>query len=108
MDRNQPTETLRDGSLKATVWENQNDKGESFFSVTLAKTYEDRDGKLKDGHSFSQSDLLRIAELAREAHGVVRDIRRERAQEATADRNPPPREGRHGGFRRGSQPSLDR
>ncbi|MEM7745637.1 MAG: hypothetical protein AAF409_18210 [Pseudomonadota bacterium] len=99
VDRNQPTETLRDGALRATVWENQNDKGESFTSVTLAKTYEGRDGKLQDGHSFSQSDLLRVAELAREAHGVVRDIRRERTNEthaeATARR---PRRGGRAGF----------
>lgn len=112
MDRNQPVDTLRDGALKATVWENQSDKGETYFSVTLAKTYEDRNGALQDGHSFTQNDLLRVAELAREAHALTRDLRRERVQEQKQDRGQQPdREGRQSGFRRGSknpQPGMER
>lgn len=64
-----PVETLRDGRLKATIWENQNENG-SYHSVSLAKTYEDKQGRLQDSHSFTGSELLRIAELARESHAL--------------------------------------
>ncbi|MEM7060253.1 MAG: hypothetical protein AAF557_21950 [Pseudomonadota bacterium] len=90
MDQNHPLDTLRDGRLKATVWENQNESGETYHTVSLAKTYEDRNGKLQDSHSFSGSELLRVAELAREAHGVIREVRREIAQERNAERSAAP------------------
>ncbi|SMD04531.1 hypothetical protein [Primorskyibacter flagellatus] len=84
MDRetvpNSPIETLRDGRLKASLWLNENDKG-SYYTVSLAKVYEDRDGKLKETNSFSAGELLRVAELAREAHGEIRERNREHAIE---------------------------
>lgn len=81
MDQNIPLDTLRDGRLKATIWENVNEKNETYHSVTLAKTYEDRNGKLQDSHSFSGGELLRVAELAREAHSFIRGVRRDLAHE---------------------------
>lgn len=75
-----PLHRLADGKLKATVWENEGKDG-VYHTVTLAKTYEDRDGQLRDSHSFTGGELLRIAELARESHGVIRDIRREQSRE---------------------------
>lgn len=89
MDRdttsNAPLETFRDGRLKATVWTNEGESG-PYHTVTLAKTYEDKDGKLQDTHSFTGSELLRIAELAREAHAFTRDLSRERTVERKAER----------------------
>ncbi len=82
---NAPIETLLDGRLKATIWENLNEKGEAYPTVALAKTYEHRNGKLQDTVSFSGSELLRVAELAREAHGVIRDMRREHAIERRSE-----------------------
>lgn len=82
-----PVETLRDGRLKATVWENQNENG-SYHSVSLAKTYEDKQGRLQDSHSFTGSELLRIAELARESHSLIRDLRRERSVEQRQEQAP--------------------
>mgnify|MGYP001797299085 CR=1 FL=1 len=52
-----PVDSLRDGRLKATIWENVNDKNEPYQSVKLAKLYEDRDGKLQDSTAFGQGDL---------------------------------------------------
>lgn len=89
---NAPLETFRDGRLKATVWENAGENG-TYHTVSLAKVYEDRDGKLQETNSFSGSELLRVAELAREAHAFTRDLRRdmavERQAERQADRTPP-------------------
>ncbi len=70
----QPEDTIRDGHLKATIWKNESDKG-AFHSTTLAQTYEDTDGNLKDSSSFLTSDLLRISELARTAYNRSRELR---------------------------------
>ncbi|MCA8883148.1 MAG: hypothetical protein KDA50_05290 [Rhodobacteraceae bacterium] len=81
---NRPIETLRDSRLKAAIWENASETG-PYYTVTLAKLYDDKDGQTKETQSFSASELLRVAELAREAHGVVRDLKRERTQERKAE-----------------------
>ena len=115
MDRNPvpntPLETLRDGRLKATIWENEGESGK-YHTVTLAKVYEDRNGQLQETSSFSAGELLRVAELAREAHGAIRDIRREQAVERNAEREAPRaqplREERPSRFRDRAQPGLDR
>lgn len=77
---NRPVETIRDGSLKATIWENEGENG-IHYSTTLARTYHANDGALKDSHSFSGSELLRIAELARQAYAAVNAFRRDHAPE---------------------------
>lgn len=64
---NKPLETLRDGVLKATIWANQTEKG-TFYNTNLSKLYEDRNGQLKETTSYNSTELLRIAELARQAH----------------------------------------
>ena len=109
--QNQPLETLRDGRLKATVWENQGENG-SYHTVTLAKVYEGKDGQLQETSSFSAGELLRVAELARESHGLIRDLRRDHS----LDRNAPepderphrPRKASADRFAGREGPSLDR
>jgi len=109
MDAKQrPIETFRDGRLKASIWQNESDKG-PYHTVTMAKVYEDRSGKLQETNSFSSGELLRVAELAREAHTYVRDIRRDLAQDR---RSEPQREDRPGRFQdrpeRSSGPNMGR
>lgn len=82
-----PADVIRDGALKATIWENQSEKG-AYFTTTLAKTYEDRNGQLRDTHSLSGNDLLRGSELLRQAYTRANELRREL--------NPAQRQG-HGG-----------
>jgi hypothetical protein len=72
----QPADVLRDGSLKATIWRNEGEDG-PFYSTSLARTFEDRDGNLRDAHSFSGSDLLKVSELARKAYDRTAELRRE-------------------------------
>lgn len=89
---NQPVETFRDGSLKATIWQNQGENG-PYFTTTLAKTYEDRDGKLRDTFSFTGSELLRVAELARTAYAHSTALRRELEPQTEQHRDEPRRRG---------------
>jgi len=78
MATNKPTETLRDGSLKATIWKNDGEKG-PFFSVSLTRIYTDDAGNYHDSDSFSGSELLRIARLASRAYDRIADLRQAEA-----------------------------
>jgi len=71
-----PENTLRDGSLKATIWRQQGEQ-KDYFTTNFAKTYTDKDGNLRDGHSFGSRDLLGVAELARQAHQRTGELKRE-------------------------------
>ena len=82
MSDKKPADTLRDGALKATIWENDSENG-SFHNTVLAKTYEDKEGNLRDSHSFGTNDLLRVSELARGAYSRIGELKREASQEQT-------------------------
>ena len=71
--KNQPI-TLRDGSLKATIWTNDGQKG-TFYSVDFSRTYKDEQDGYRDSKSFSGSELLRIAHLASKAYDRVQELR---------------------------------
>ena len=110
MTQNQPLHTLRDGRLKAALWENSNADKEAYYTVTLSKLYEDRNGKLQETSSFSASELLRISELAREAHGIIRDIRRDRSldrQQTASQEQGPSRGSLPSRFAGRKGPSMD-
>jgi len=78
--KNRPVETFRDGRLKATIWQNESDKG-AYHTVSLSKVFEDQSGQLRETNSFSAGELLRVAELARESHAFVREVNRSRSVE---------------------------
>ncbi|MGR3783435.1 MAG: hypothetical protein ACU0DT_19480 [Albimonas sp.] len=106
---NAPIQTLRDGRLKAAIWQNDSDKG-PFHTVTLTRIYEDSAGKLQESASFSANELLRVAELARESHGVIRNLRRDLQVECETlidrdDDHPPARASRDA---RGREPRAPR
>ena len=83
-----PIDTLRDGALKASIWRNEGENG-PFFTTKLGKTYEDRNGKLKDSQSFSNGDLIKLSELTRRAYvrtsELYREVRNEREQEGDGE-----------------------
>ncbi len=71
---NQPIDRLRDGALKATIWENEGPKG-TFYSVEFSRTYQDEHGNFQDARSFSGSELLRLAHLAIKAYDRISTLR---------------------------------
>lgn len=81
---------IRDRSLKATVFRNVSEDGNSYYTTKLAKTYTDREGNPRDTQNFSQSDLLRVAELGREAYAKINELKRsqyvEQSQTQSQDR----------------------
>ncbi|MDX8353968.1 hypothetical protein [Cognatiyoonia sp. IB215182] len=71
-----PEETLREGPLKAAIWRNEGESG-TYHSVTVARTYKDREGNLQDTQSFRPKDMLGLSELARRAHHNAHELDRE-------------------------------
>lgn len=84
-----PEETLREGPLKAAIWRNEGENG-AYHSVTVARTYKDRDGNLQDTQNFRAKDMLGLSELARRAHheaherdrAAFKEHRQEQAKQA--------------------------
>lgn len=72
--KNQPADTLRDGALKATIWQNFGDNG-NFYSVEFSRTYTDQQGNFRDSHSLSGSEPLQLARLAHKAYDRIAELR---------------------------------
>lgn len=71
---NSPFKTLRDGTIKATIWQNQTEKG-AFYSVDIVRGYKDQNDEWKDTHSFSGAELLRVANLSTQAYNAISEAR---------------------------------
>lgn len=84
-EKNRPVETLRDGSVKASIWENARENGIS-RSVQFRRSYEDADGQLRDTDSFSGTDLLRLQRLAGQAYDRMSQLRASDRQAAEPER----------------------
>jgi len=63
---NKPANTLRCGNIKATIWENTNEKG-PFFATTFTRPFKDQSGEWRNGTSFGLNDLEALLTVAREA-----------------------------------------
>lgn len=89
--RSRPAESLREGPLKAAIWRNEGQNGD-YHTVTVARSYKDKDGNWRDTSSFRAQDMLGLSELARRAHHEVQDRDRElfkekRRSETTQERS---------------------
>ena len=84
MQNNKPIDVMRDGNLKASIWENTNEKG-PYFTTTFARSYRDEKGDWHDTQTFFRSDLLRISELGRRAYGRIDELAREHRQSQNTD-----------------------
>lgn len=80
--KNAPIVVIRDGALKASIWENEGENG-TYLTTTFAKTYT-KDNKPRDTQVFSRSDLLPLTELMRRSYakiGLHSDLKKQEAQE---------------------------
>jgi hypothetical protein len=56
--RNLPGYKARFGRVEAAVWVHTSDEGRIGYSVTLQRSYQDRDGKWQRTSSLDEGDLL--------------------------------------------------
>ncbi len=73
-DKNRPAETLRDGNIKASIWENTREDKVT-RSVQFRRSYRDQDGQYRDTDSFFGPDLLRLARLAEQSYDRLNRLR---------------------------------
>ena len=87
MANQRPTATVRIGTVKAAIWENQ--AGErTRYNVTVSKRYRDAEGQWKTTHSFGRNDLLLIAKVADQAHSRIVEL--EQAEDSPDQEDEPP------------------
>ncbi|HEU5121687.1 MAG TPA: hypothetical protein VFT59_02485, partial [Candidatus Saccharimonadales bacterium] len=60
----QPANTLRCGSIKATIWKNTSEKG-SFYATTFYRPFKDHAGEWRNGTLFGLHDLEALLTVAR-------------------------------------------
>ncbi len=69
-----PVAKLQDGLLNLAIWGHDTEKG-TFYSVTNERRYKNKDGKWASTQSLREDDLLRMAELMRQAHNEIKHLR---------------------------------
>ena len=62
----QPANTLRCGTIKATIWQNVSEKG-PLFATTFSRPFKDQSGEWRNSTSFGLNDLEALLTVAREA-----------------------------------------
>lgn len=79
MSKDKPAHEVRLGSIKATIWKNDTEKGVR-FNTTVSRLY--RDGEdWKSTESFGRDDLLLLAKVADKAHSWIHEQRQEEREE---------------------------
>lgn len=71
-----PVDYIRDGNLKLSVWVNESENG-PFPSITLERTYTDKEGNPQSSHSFSGRELLALQNLLGKGYTRLNRIKRE-------------------------------
>jgi hypothetical protein len=65
---NKPAYKIRVGNLSVVIWRNINrDKGTTFYTYDVVRSYKDGDETWKDSNSLIADDPLIMAELLRQA-----------------------------------------
>ncbi len=66
-----PVKTVRSGSVKGLLWENESEKGRSYHSVTVSRIYKDGDDWKETG-SFRMDDLPDLALVVQRLYQSVK------------------------------------
>ena len=83
MTDTKPADEIRFGRVKATIWMNTTEDGQSRYSVVFSRLY--REGEQwKTTHSFGRNDLLLLAKVADLAHTRICALRQDAGAEAEA------------------------
>lgn len=70
MSNNRPAHEIKLANIRATIWSNQNDRGDRWFSVSIIRTYRDGD-QWKDANSFGRDDLPLVSKVGEMAYAWI-------------------------------------
>ena len=73
--KNQPVESIRDGSLSAVIWGNPSEKG-TRYSVELVRSYKDSNDQWQNTSYLSNGEILRGNRLLNLAYDRITVLRR--------------------------------
>ena len=74
MEKNTPEKKFKIGGISATVWRNtvlRDGKQDSYCTVSIERTYKDKQGAWQRTNSFRTHDLPRAALVLQEAYKYV-------------------------------------
>ena len=71
---NSPVDTIRQGRLKVTIWENKNKKKESFFTATLTKSYKDAKDNWRETNQLTGNEISKAGALLNKASKRVAEL----------------------------------
>lgn len=68
-----PVHTERAGAVKADTWENKSQEGQSFFTVSVQRSYKDKQDQWQTTTSFRINDLPKLILVLQKTyeHGVL-------------------------------------
>ena len=73
-----PLRTIRDGALSSSVWERQSEDG-PFYTAKVVRSYKDEaSGEWRESNSYSENDLRKLANLARNTSDIMVGLRHDR------------------------------
>jgi hypothetical protein len=78
--KQKPEVTIRENDCSASIWKREHavrGKPTAFYSVTLERSYKDRDGKWKYTHSFDGQALGTIVSLCVKASEAIQEMQKE-------------------------------
>ena len=70
---NAPFETKRAGAIKAAIWENQNEKGQTYHTVVLSRTYRDGQGDWKETNQLFTEHLPLARVVSDQAYAFIHE-----------------------------------
>ena len=71
---NKPVLTVRDGTLKVTVWAVDGKNNSVFYTSTLTKGYKDQAGEWQDTTNLNTDDLLKVSRLMQKTYDAIKDL----------------------------------
>ena len=78
---NSPVDTIRNGRLKVTIWQNNNTNGNPFFTANMVKSYKDKNDKWRETTQLTGNEISHAAALLNNAAKRVAELELE-AKEA--------------------------
>jgi hypothetical protein len=67
---NRPVQEIKLAQVRASIWANQNDRGETWYRVSICRSYRDHEG-WKETTSFARDDLPIVAKAAELAYAWI-------------------------------------
>lgn len=68
-----PTHKIRYGAIQASIWKNESNTGDSWYSVTLGRRYKDDDEHWQTSHSLGMRDLPLLVSASQSAYQWIHE-----------------------------------